>query len=131
MSSHEPTDHTEATHSPLDQWHQHPAELGVPQTEHAAHANIPVLLVAFTVITVSTVVFSVIIGMYAINQISLKREAGEDIGLRALAPEVVQYKEDALAAQQGYGWTAEGNVRLPIEQAMDMIVADYGGQPNQ
>lgn len=125
MNPHEHIDHTEPVHSQLDEWHQHPPGLGLPQLEHGAHANVKALLATFVVVSVATVVFCVIIGLYVINQISRLQGEGEDAGLRAVAPEAVQYKQDALAAQTGYGWTAEGNVRLPIEQAMQMVVAEY------
>ncbi len=131
MNSHESTDHTESVHSKLDEWHQHPPEQGVPQIEHGAHANITALLLTFVVVTVATVIFSVIIGLYTINQITRLQTEGEGMGLAAVAPEAAQYRQDALAAQNGYGWTAEGNVRLPIEQAMEMVVADYGEKKSQ
>lgn len=130
MNSHEHEPHTEPVHSQLDAWHQHPPELGLPQTEHGAHANIGALLATFVVVTAATVVFSVIIGVFTINQVTRLKTEGEATGLAAMAPEAATYKEDALAAQSGYGWTAEGSVRLPIEQAMQMVV-DQQEAPGQ
>ena len=130
MSTHAHEDHTEATHSELDAWHQHDPVNGVPQAEHGAHANIGILLVTFVVITVATVAFSVMIGVYALgemNQLISEREAS---GLAAITPEAAAYRENSMAAQSGYGWTAEGAVRLPIEEAMQLILREQGETPS-
>lgn len=124
MTDHHP-DHTESQETPLDAWHQHSPDEGVPQQEHGAHANISALLITFVVLTVATVAFSVIIGLYTIQRVTQLTAASEGKGLMAMSAEAVQYKQDALAAQTGYSWTAAGTVRLPIDQAMQKVVAEY------
>lgn len=122
--SHHP-DESPAQETHLDEWHGHPPEQGVPQTEHGAHANTHALLLVFAVITISTVVFSVVIGMFGINQMNKLKTRRETTGFGAAVVDSSAYKKDALAAQAGYGWTAEGNVRLPIDTAMQKVVARY------
>ena len=124
MTTHSHDDHTPSKPVELDAWHQHPPEDGVPQTEHGAHANITVLLVSFVAITVATVAFSVLIGVYALNQMDKLITDRELQGLAAVAPEAAAYKQTAFAAQAGYGWTAEGAVKLPIEQAMQIVLRE-------
>lgn len=124
MSDHHP-DRTESQETPLDEWHEHPAEQGVPQVEHGAHANTQALMLVFGVVTVSTVVFCVVIGMFAINQFNKLKAEREAAGFGAAVADAAAYKKEALAAQSGYGWTADGNVRLPIDQAMEMTVQRY------
>lgn len=129
MSEHREQPHqTEPMPVHLDEWHQHTPAEGEPREEHAAHANITVLLIAFVVITIGTAIFSVIIGVYAIGQVNKLKTAGEGIGLAAMNPVARGYKEEALEAQATYGWTPEGNVRLPIEQAMRMVVEQHQEQ---
>lgn len=125
MSTHHDA-HTESTHSELDAWHQHPAAEGMPQVEHGAHAKFSVLLVTFVVITVATVAFSVGIGVYSLGQMDKLVAEREAEGLEAVAPEAAAYKHAALAEQSGYGWTDEGNVKLPIDQAMELVISEQG-----
>ena len=127
MSTHQ--HHTEPTHSELDAWHQHPAAEGMPQVEHGSHAKFGILLITFIVITVATVAFSVLIGVYSLDQMDRLIGQREAEGLEAVAPEAAAYKHNALAAQSGYGWTAEGSVKLPIEHAMELIVQEQSTQP--
>jgi hypothetical protein len=131
MKSHEHEPHTEPVHSQLDEWHQHALGDGLPQTEHGAHANIGALLATFIIITVATVVFSVVIGLFMLSQVSALKGETEMTGLDAMAAEAAAYKEEALAAQTGYAWTADGNVRIPIEQAMAKVVAANQEHPGQ
>ena len=125
MTSHHHETESPAQETPLDAWHQHTAEEGLPQTEHGAHANTHALLVVFAVIIVSTVVFSAIIGMFAINQMNRLKGEREVAGLASLANDAAAYKEDAQATQSAYGWTPEGNVRIPIDKAMEKVIARY------
>ncbi len=122
MKSHEHEPPTPPVHSARGAWPQHQPGLVQPQREHGAHANIGALLATFVVVTAATVVFSVIIGVFTLNQVTRLKTEGEAVGLAAMVPEAAAYKKDALAAQTGYGWTAEGRVRLPIDQAMQMVV---------
>lgn len=123
MSTHHDA-HTESMHSELDAWHQHPAAEGMPQAEHGAHAKFSVLLVTFVVLTVATVAFSVMIGVYSLGQMDKLVAEREAEGLEAVAPEAAAYKHAALAEQSGYGWTAEGKVKLPLEQAMELLISE-------
>ncbi|MFG0243444.1 MAG: hypothetical protein ACF8R9_11730 [Phycisphaerales bacterium JB054] len=128
MSTHHDA-HTESTHSELDAWHQHPAAEGMPQAEHGAHARFSVLLATFVVITVATVAFSVLIGVYSLGQMDKLVAEREAQGLEAVAPEAAAYKHAALAEQAGYGWTEEGNVKLPIEHAMQLVLREQAEAP--
>ncbi len=123
--THQHPDKTESQETTLDAWHRHSADEGVPQKESGAHANITALLITFVVITVATVVFSVIIGLYTVKRVSQLTAESEGRGLQVMSTEATQYTQDALAAQAGYRWTAEGKVQIPIEQAMQQVVADY------
>ncbi|MBZ0170802.1 MAG: hypothetical protein K8E66_00330 [Phycisphaerales bacterium] len=114
MTAHHQPDHSPAQETQLDEWHQHTRDEGLPQKEHAGHANITALLIIFVVITVSTVVFSVGIGLFAINQMNLLKAKGEVAGLQAVAEQAAAYKRDALAAQSGN-----------MDRAMQTVVAEY------
>lgn len=124
MTSQTP-DHTEPVPAQVDEWHRHSPEEGLPQAEHAPHANITTLLIVFVVITVATVAFSVIVAVYAIGEMDKLQGVQEQAGLRAVAPQAAAYKRAALDAQSEYGWTPEGNVRIPLEQAMQIIVQEH------
>lgn len=126
MSEKHHPDHVEPNETPLDSWHQHlPAE-GLPREEHGAHANVPLLLAIFVVLFAATVIFSLGIGIYTMREFSKARGEGERIGLTAVIEDVREYKRESAAAQSGYGWTEEGNVRLPIDRAMDLVVENRG-----
>jgi hypothetical protein len=129
--SHDHPDHSPAQETSLDAWHEHPLDKGVPQKEHGAHANTHALLLVFAVVTVSTVAFSVVIGLFFINQVNRLKGERESSNFGAAVADSAAYKKDALAAQAGYGWTAEGNVRLPIDKAMEKVVAAYQSQPQE
>jgi hypothetical protein len=137
MNAHDHHHHHEHPHAtpemPADitAWHRHTDSEGVPREEHAAHANTRALLVTFVVITLGTVIFCLIIGVYTIGQVNRLKTTGEVEGLAVLNAEASQYKRDALASQENYGWTAEGKVRLPIEQAMRMVVEEHKEQASQ
>jgi hypothetical protein len=66
------------------------------------------------------------IGVYALGEMNKLMGEREAAGLAAVAPEAAAYKRNALAAQSAYGWTAEGNIQLPIEDAMRLIVEEKG-----
>lgn len=131
MSSHHQPDHTESQETTLDAWHEHAGAGAVSRQEHGAHANTRALLMVFLVVSVSTVLFCLVIGMFAINQMNRLKGVREVDSLGAMAADAAAYKRDAGAAQAGYGWTAEGKVRLPIDQAMQMVVRQYQERQSQ
>ncbi len=124
---HEPETPHETPRMPaaIDPWHRHTPEEGLPRQEHGAHANITALLITFVVITLGTVIFCVIIGVYTIGQVNRLKTSGEIEGLTVLNAAAREYQRDALAVQETYGWTADGKVRLPIERAMEMVVEEH------
>lgn len=77
------------------------------------------------VITLGTVIFCVLIGVYTIGTVNRLKTVGEMEGLEVLHEEAAAYKRDALALQQSYGWTADGKVRLPIDEAMRMVAEEH------
>lgn len=131
MTTHAHEQTSESPKSQLDAWHQHPAADGMPQEEHGSHASITMLVATFVVITVATLAFSVIIGIYAISQMDKLITQREMQGLAASAPVAANYKQQALAEQSGYSWTPQGNVKLPIEQAMQLVVKESNANTHQ
>ncbi|HZW10295.1 MAG TPA: hypothetical protein VFF69_10370 [Phycisphaerales bacterium] len=119
-------DHTQPIPAHVDAWHRHGPSEGVPREEHASDANIPVLLASFVVITLGTLVFSVIIGIYTIGQVNQYKYAGEAEALGAMNQAARDYKRAALASQEGYGWLEDGRVRLPIAEAMRLVAEQSG-----
>lgn len=128
LNAHRAPDHTEPIRAHLDQWHQHESAEGMPREEHTAHANVPALLASFVVITLGTLIFSIIVAIYTIGQVNEFKKAGEVQALPAVTEAAREYERAALAAQEGYGWTDSGRVRLPIERAMQIVAAEAEGQ---
>lgn len=114
-----------AAPSHLDAWHQHLPSEGLPRQEHGAHARIAPLLVTFVVLSLGTLIIAVVTGIYTLGHVAQVKGAAERTGLDAMVVQAREYKQSSLASQQGYGWTAEGKVRLPIDRAMQMVVDRY------
>ncbi|MBK7404316.1 MAG: hypothetical protein IPJ41_06685 [Phycisphaerales bacterium] len=121
---HEQPHESPAAPNHLDEWHQHVPAEGLPRAEHGAHARIAPLLITFVVLSVGTVIIAVLTGIYTIGHVNQVRGEREREGLTVADP-ARAYKQSSLASQQGYGWTAEGKVKLPIDRAMEMVIEKY------
>ena len=120
--------HTPEVHEEPTAWHRHTIEEGVPQVEHAATVNIPILMGVFvaTVVFVSaTVLFTMI---YFKRHVTALRQ--ERIETTVMGQAARDYRDASLAQLNGYGWTdpAAGVVALPLDVARERVIESYGNR---
>ncbi len=128
-------DHTIAVHDHSDAWHHHATAEGVPQHEHAATADAGLLLRWFMLFMVSGVVVIIALLMYfgkysntirqeRVETLDFYHQNAEPLLINAEAKlgvgkPISQYTYKAANAQ-------DHTVQLPIEQAMQKVVENYG-----
>lgn len=114
--------HTPEVHEHSDAWHRHSAEEGTPQQEHAGVVSPVALIKAFVAIVGTVVVLVVILSIYYTHTVTqVKAEAME----KSLAAEWNSTRaawDAALAAPAPIG---ETGWRIPIDKAMDRVIAKY------
>jgi hypothetical protein len=120
--------HTPDIHEEPDPWHRHTVDEGIPQVEHAATVNIPILMGVFvaTVVFVSaTILFTMI---YFKRHVTALRQ--ERIETTVVGQGARDYKEAALANLDGYGWAdaQAGHVSLPLDVARQRVIEAYSNR---
>lgn len=126
--SHKPQ-YTQHVHEHVEEWHQHSAAEGMPQVEHGAKPNTPLLLVAF-VASVLFVGLTILATYMYFNSYthSLRRERVET---SALGSEYREYQANTKAKlASGYVWLNDdaaraGRVTLPLATAKERVMARY------
>ncbi len=114
---------TPVHHTEPDAWHQHSADEGAPQLEHAAHANPTALAITFIGMILGVAFVIVVLVAYFNNYVStIKAEKQEGVGIAA---PFEASKAEALAHLDGYGWVDHDTVYIPVEAAMDRVVQRY------
>jgi hypothetical protein len=129
-------DHTPNLHEHTDQWHHHSSVEGAPQIEHASVANPSVLIHWLVLILISGLVVIAALGMYFSRYYSLTRQEKietlvfyeqnahpkliEAEGKLGIDKPKSQYVYKAANAQAH-------TVQLPIDEAMQRVVAKYQG----
>jgi hypothetical protein len=118
--------HTPEIHEEPDPWHRHTVEEGVPQAEHAATVNVPILMGVFvaTVVFVSaTILFTVLYFQRYVTDLRQERIETTVMGQGAR-----DYKDAALSQLNRYGWVdpQAGTVSLPLEVARARVIGAYG-----
>ncbi len=145
------TEHLPPEHQQPDAWHRHTPDEGPPAVEHGAKANAVVLSVAF----IGIVGFvALVIGatfLYFVSYTTTKRRersettvlAGpvtstDEARLARLSgpPATIKFWDYRWATEKhlaGYGWgepatAPEGRAAIPIDQAMDKVIARYSAR---
>lgn len=117
----EDADHSGET---VDAWHRHTAEEGRPQAAHGQTTPGAIALVgvgSFVALVLTIGFVTVFFGQVNVQQ----REEKIEIDLGA---NTRQLKAEWKAELGGYGWVdpAKGLVYVPIDQAMDRVISEYG-----
>lgn len=121
--SHQETPHPE-TH--LDEWHQHGPEEGTPQVEHAAHINIPAMLVIFVAMVVTVGALVIALTLFY-NSTSAQLAAVRLENTAGYSEEYLPYRDQAKAQITGYHADdpEAGTVRIPVDRAIDTVLEQY------
>ena len=119
MSTHE--------HGHHDDWFAHTREEGLPQEEHASHVDTRALLI-FYMVMLAFVVISVIAVILFFQRyvLGIRQERTETLNL---AVEANAYKADTLAELETFGSSGlivEGAARIPLEEARQKVLQQYG-----
>lgn len=109
-----------------DAWHQHTAAEGTPQTEHGSHASAKALGLTFIIMVVGVIAVILVLIAYFNSYVS-KYKAERQEGVSTMRPAF----EAKLAARQRlneFGWIDReaGTVHIPLNNAIDKVVAEYG-----
>lgn len=121
--SHQKLEHQ---HETPDAWHRHLPDEGHGQQEHGAHASPKAMLVTLIAMVFGTL-FVVLVLMAFFNSYTSQYKAAveETTAMGAVAR---NNKAAAQGALETWGWVDHDRVRMPIEQAMQQVVAERGGQ---
>ncbi len=114
-------------HAQPDEWHRHTPAEGAPQAEHGAKAN-PAILALITGGFVVTVGLTILLSaLYFFSYMTHERQLKKETTV--LSEEYRAYRAQTEASLSGYGWAdpAAGTVRIPVDTAIDQVVADYSG----
>lgn len=122
--SHQETPHPEQH---LDGWHQHTADEGVPQQEHAAHVNIAALLITFVAMVVTVLVLVIALTLFY-KSTSAQMAAVRLENTAGWSDDYVPYRDAAIEKISGYhADDAEaGTVRIPVDRAIEQVINQYG-----
>lgn len=115
----------------VESWHQHSSEEAAGVVEHGSHVNITLLSVFIALIVVTVILIVIGIGSFTKYQLAKHMTEAEYEGMHSRVKVVKAYKEQAFAAQQGYGRTSDGKIKLPIERAMELVVQEAGAHSKQ
>ena len=121
-------DHSiEASAHGQDDWFRHSAEDGLPQAEHAAHVSSLGLGLAFVVTTFGVLAMVIGLSLY-FNAYTTQLKATRHEGVGS-AEKYTEYRNAALKTmRESKAVDRENGVyRVPVDRAMDIIVAEYGG----
>lgn len=116
----------EHQHETPDAWHRHLPGEGQGQHEHGSHASPKAMLVTLIAMVFGTL-FVVLVLMAFFNSYTSQYKASveETTSIGAVAR---NNRAAALGALESWGWVDHDRVRMPIEQAMQQVVAERGGQ---
>lgn len=114
--------HTPDVHEHADDWHRHSAAEGKPQHEHAGTVSPLALIKAFVGILGTVVISVIVLSMYYTHTVTqVKAEAME----KSLAADWYSTRaqwDEALRTPKAIG---ESGWRIPLDKAMDRVVAKY------
>ncbi|MBL4590839.1 MAG: hypothetical protein JKY96_02650 [Phycisphaerales bacterium] len=110
-----------------DQWHTHSADEPAPQLEQAAHVS-PKWLALTLIAIVFGVLFVIIVLVVYYNNYMSKYDAS----INETTTEAQASFEEKIAVQttrNSFEWIDRENgiVQIPVDMAMDLVIADYEG----
>lgn len=108
-----------------DDWFRHTPAEGLPQQEHAAHVNTTAIGLTLLVIVFGVLAMVIVLSMYYVSyttNLKAERQEGTQSAAAYLA-----YRDNAESALSSFGWADRdaGKVNIPIDRAMDDVVAYY------
>ena len=119
--------HTPPAHEHADDWHHHDlAAEGMPQGEHGAIASTAVITKWYLAIVLTVIVTVITVFMYFTHYTTqYRRDHEEATAWTNLAQEARSYKSTAQSELSKAGTIGTNGYRLPIDQAMDKVAAEY------
>lgn len=117
--------HEDQGHHGHDDWFRHSPDEGLPQHEHAAHVNSTAIGLTLLAIVFGVLLTVIVLTMYFVSYTTrLKAERQE--GTKSAEP-YLAYRDQSQRTLDRFGWADReaGTVNLPIERAMDDVVAFY------
>lgn len=110
-----------------DQWHSHNAAEGMPQVEHAQHVSPKWLALTFIGMVFGVLFVIIVLWVYFNSYIS-KYESRVNETTKAAE----MSREERVAVQtrvNSFEWIdrENGTVQIPVDRAMDLVIADYEG----
>ena len=113
-------------HHGHDDWFRHSSDEALPQQEHAAHVNTTAIGLTLLAIVFGVLFTVVVLSMYFV-QYANTRKAQMNEGTGS-AEAYLAYRDQSAAQLGSLEWVdrAAGTVNMPLESAMDAVVAEYG-----
>ncbi len=122
--------HTPTVHEHADDWHHHAAAEGVPQAEHTGAASSSAIAKWMAAITVTVIAVIILLVMYAGRVTTRYRaERMERQGWLVLNSGARHAKATAQSMLTTPGPSGEKAYRIPIDTAIDKVVAAYQAAP--
>lgn len=115
----------QGNHNGHDDWFRHTPDEGVPQHEHAAHVNSTAIGLTLLAIVFGVLFTVIILSMYFIGyttRLKAERQEGTESAATYLT-----YRDQSQRSMERFGWIDReaGTVQLPIDRAIDDVVAFY------
>jgi hypothetical protein len=108
-----------------DDWFRHSADEALPQQEHAAHVNTTAIGLTLLAIVFGVLFTVVVLSMYFVQYANTRKaEMNEGVGS---SEAYLAYRDQSEAQLSSLEWVdrAAGTVNLPLDDAMDAVVAEY------
>ncbi len=99
-------------HNGHDHWHQHSADEGVPQEEHAAQASTKALGLTFIGMTLGVLIVIGVLVVYFQNYMSNYRS-------------IINENTEGAAAASAYRDAELASIKEPVEGAIEAVIAEY------
>jgi len=108
-----------------DAYHTHTADEGVPMQEHGSQVSPKMLGITLIVMVLGVLIVILGLVVYFDSYMSSYRaEANESDELSAATWEEIQDKKASL---EEYAWIDDQTVRIPLSEASERVLAQYGG----
>ena len=106
-------------------WFRHSEDEALPQQEHAAHVNTTAIGLTLLAIVFGVLFTVVILSMYFVSYANTRKAAMNEGTASAQA--YTAYRDQSAATLSTGGWAdrAAGTVNLPLDDAMESVIAEY------
>ena len=124
---HHESHHLPVEHEAPDEWHRHTVTEGTPQAEHGAIASPGTIAKVFVAMTTTVVGSVLVVALYFNHTTAEYRQEITESTVTSKA--FNEYKSNVFEKEMStYGWAdpTAGTVRIPIDKAMEKVVARYG-----